>query len=114
MTTLSCLQTSLPGARRLGEGDPEIRGVAYDSRRVEPGDLFACLPGLKTDGHRFLGDAVARGAAAVLLERTEAGPLSVPALLVPSAREAMAWAAAALYEHPSRRLTLVGVTGTNG
>src|SRR5581483_10834413 len=85
-----------------------------DSRRVEPGDLFACLPGLKTDGHRFLGDAVARGAAAVLLERPEAGPLAVPALLVPSAREAMAWAAAALHGYPSRRLTLVGVTGTNG
>jgi UDP-N-acetylmuramoyl-L-alanyl-D-glutamate--2,6-diaminopimelate ligase len=114
MTTLTGLQRSLPEARRLGEGDPEIRRVSYDSRRVEPGDLFACLPGLKTDGHRFLGDALARGAAAVLLERPEASPLSVPALLVPSAREAMAWAAAALHGYPSRRLTLVGVTGTNG
>jgi UDP-N-acetylmuramoyl-L-alanyl-D-glutamate--2,6-diaminopimelate ligase len=114
MSSLSQLLTSLPKARRLGEGDPEIRGVAYDSRRVGPGDLFACLPGLKTDGYRFLGDAVARGAAAVLLERADTGPLPVPALLVPSAREAMAWAAAALHGHPSRRLTLAGVTGTNG
>jgi UDP-N-acetylmuramoyl-L-alanyl-D-glutamate--2,6-diaminopimelate ligase len=122
MSSLSQLLDVLPGARRLGEGDPEIRGIAYDSRRVSPGDLFACLPGTRTDGRRFLSDAVTRGAAAVLLEPNgeadsagfQPGVTPVPALLVPSAREAMARAAAALRGYPSRQLTLVGVTGTNG
>jgi UDP-N-acetylmuramyl pentapeptide synthase len=50
MSNLSQLLEVLPEARRVGEGEPEIRGIAYDSRKVEPGDLFACLPGTKTDG----------------------------------------------------------------
>jgi UDP-N-acetylmuramoyl-L-alanyl-D-glutamate--2,6-diaminopimelate ligase len=114
MSSLSQLLDVLPEAKRLGEGDPEIRGIAYDSRRVSPGDLFACLPGTKTDGRRFLDDALTRGAAAVLLEPNGEERCTVPALLVPSAREAMARAAAALHGYPSRRLTLVGITGTNG
>src|SRR5437899_7044978 len=104
MCRLSDLQQYLPGATRRGERDPEIHGVAYDSRKVKPGDLFVCVAGLKTDGRRFLPDAVARGAVAALLERPEEGgalihpgtidlPVDVPSLVVPSARRAMALAA---------------------
>jgi UDP-N-acetylmuramoyl-L-alanyl-D-glutamate--2,6-diaminopimelate ligase len=119
MSKLSDLQQFLPGATRRGTADPEIRGVAYDSRRVNPGDLFVCVAGFKRDGRRFLADAVARGAVAALVEPApdaEPGAVSpdLPTLVVPSARRAMALAAAAFHDHPSRRLCLVGVTGTNG
>src|SRR5262245_7803070 len=117
MSRLSQLATSLAEIQRVGEGDPEVRRIVYDSREASAGDLFAALPGLKTDGTRFVADAVARGAAAVLLEESKADevlPLPVPALLAPDARAALGWTAAALYGYPSRRLRLVGVTGTNG
>jgi UDP-N-acetylmuramoyl-L-alanyl-D-glutamate--2,6-diaminopimelate ligase len=96
-----------------GTADPSVAGLAYDSRHVKPGDLFFCVRGLKTDGLKFLPDAVARGAAAAVVEG-EAGELPVPAIRVPSVREAMPRLSAAFYGFPSRALTLVGVTGTNG
>src|SRR5437762_137657 len=121
MTRLSEFERLLAGARRLGTEDPDLQGIAYDSRRVQPGDLFVCVRGLKSDGLDFLPDALRRGAAAALVEApslegrpAEAGALPVPALVVPSAREAMSVAAAAHYGYPSRSLGLVGVTGTNG
>ncbi|MBI3910683.1 MAG: UDP-N-acetylmuramoyl-L-alanyl-D-glutamate--2,6-diaminopimelate ligase, partial [Armatimonadetes bacterium] len=113
MSKLSDLARCLPGARLLGSGDPELGGIAYDSRQVKPGDLFVCVRGFQTDGHRFLPDALARGAIAALVEEPPAD-LPVPALLVASAREAMPRLAAAFYGYPARRLRLIGVTGTNG
>jgi UDP-N-acetylmuramoyl-L-alanyl-D-glutamate--2,6-diaminopimelate ligase len=117
MSRLSQLAASLPTIARVGDADPEVQRIVYDSRAVGAGDLFAALPGQKTDGTRFVADAVARGAAAVLLEEDRAGevlPLPVPVLLAANARVALAHAAAALYGYPSREMTLVGVTGTNG
>src|SRR5947199_5167229 len=106
MTRLSELERAIAGARRIGAGDPDVRGIAYDSRRVAPGDLFVCVRGFKSDGREFLPDAVRRGAAAALLDAPVEGDLPIPALLVPSAREAMARAAAAFYGHPARGLRL--------
>ncbi|MGZ6294632.1 MAG: UDP-N-acetylmuramoyl-L-alanyl-D-glutamate--2,6-diaminopimelate ligase [Candidatus Limnocylindrales bacterium] len=88
-------------------------GVAWDSRRVEPGELFVALPGRRHDGHDFAAQAVARGAAAAIVERPLAG-LGVPQLLVAAARPALAFAAAWWFDHPSRELGIVGVTGTDG
>ncbi|HEU4753860.1 MAG TPA: UDP-N-acetylmuramoyl-L-alanyl-D-glutamate--2,6-diaminopimelate ligase [Armatimonadota bacterium] len=117
MTRLADLQAVVPGARLIpaAEGQPEreITGLAYDSRAVKPGDLFFCVRGLKSDGHRFLPDAIARGAAAAVVERDDL-PLPIPALHVPNGRAAMPELAAAFHGYPSRRLSLVGVTGTNG
>ncbi|MCX7751019.1 MAG: UDP-N-acetylmuramoyl-L-alanyl-D-glutamate--2,6-diaminopimelate ligase [Candidatus Bipolaricaulota bacterium] len=96
-----------------GTGDLPIGGLAWDSRRVRPGDLFFALPGTKTDGHRFIPDAIARGAAAVVGEKL-LPPLPVPYVRVPDARAVLAWAAAAFYDHPTRRIPTIGVTGTNG
>jgi UDP-N-acetylmuramoyl-L-alanyl-D-glutamate--2,6-diaminopimelate ligase len=95
-----------------GAPDVEITGLAYDSRAVEPGDLFFCVSGLRSDGHEFAADAVRRGAAALIVERPLA--LDVPELLVGSARAAMAPLAARFYGEPARELRVVGVTGTNG
>ena len=94
--------------------DPEITGLAYDSRRVLPGTLFFALRGVAADGHRFIGQAVAAGAAAVVLEEPACAPAGLPWLQVTDARLALALAAAAFYGNPTSRIPTVGITGTNG
>src|SRR5580693_3809771 len=90
----------------------EIAHLAYDSRRVGPGTLFFCVPGFESDGHDFAADALARGAAALVVER-ELG-LGVPELVVRSTRAAMGPLAAHFYHEPSSELRVIGITGTNG
>jgi UDP-N-acetylmuramoyl-L-alanyl-D-glutamate--2,6-diaminopimelate ligase len=97
-----------PGAA----ADLEITGLAYDNRLAEPGTLFFCVPGFTRDGHEFAPDAIARGAAALVVERQL--NLGAAEIQVPSVREAMAPAAAAFYGDPTAELQTVGVTGTNG
>jgi UDP-N-acetylmuramoyl-L-alanyl-D-glutamate--2,6-diaminopimelate ligase len=109
---LETLSHAVSAVRIVNPAPAEIADLAYDARRVAPGTLFACVPGLKADGHDFAPDAVARGAAALLVERPL--PLDVPQLLVGDARTAMALAADAFFGHPTRELRVVGVTGTNG
>jgi UDP-N-acetylmuramoyl-L-alanyl-D-glutamate--2,6-diaminopimelate ligase len=98
----------------LGEGPDDVRitGLAFDNRKVEPGTLFFCVPGFTRDGHDFALDAVARGAAALVVQRPlDAG---VPEVLVEDVRSAMAVAAARFFGDPTARLPVVGITGTNG
>ena len=90
----------------------EVEDLAYDARAVRPGSLFFCVPGGRADGHDFAADAVAAGAVALVVERPL--DLAVPQLVVPDARVAMALAADDFFEHPTRRLQVAGVTGTNG
>ena len=90
----------------------EITNLAYDARAVVPGTLFFCVPGFTRDGHEFAPEAIARGAAALVVQRPL--NLSVPEVEVPSVRAAMAPAAAAFYGDPTAELQTVGVTGTNG
>ena len=92
--------------------DIEITGLAYDSGAVTEGTLFFCVPGFTRDGHDFAADAVARGAAGLVVERTL--PLEIPQIQVQSVRAAMAPAAAAFYRDPTAELSVAGVTGTNG
>jgi UDP-N-acetylmuramoyl-L-alanyl-D-glutamate--2,6-diaminopimelate ligase len=100
-----------PGAAEEGQA-AEIEAVVYRADRAAPGALFCCLRGQRADGHDFAPEAVARGAAALVVERPL--ELPVPQLLVADARLAMALAAAALAGEPSRHLDVIGVTGTNG
>ena len=111
MPTISALLRSLPSSWALPE--VEVAGLAWDSRRVRPGDLFFALPGEKHDGHKFIPEAVDRGAVAAVGEKL-LPPLSVPYIVVPDARAALAHAAAEFYGHPTRDLRTIGVTGTNG
>jgi len=110
-----------------GSGDPEISGVAYDSRRVAPGYLFVCIKGDRFDGHEFIADALNNGASAVVSDdgkRAEAlmrdalavngYRVDVPLLVVSDARAALPALSARFFGYPSRRLKLVGVTGTKG
>jgi UDP-N-acetylmuramoyl-L-alanyl-D-glutamate--2,6-diaminopimelate ligase len=100
------------GAELRGDGSVEIRDLAYDSRRVEPGALFFCFPGERTDGHDFAPAVVEAGAAALVVER--ALELDVPQARVEDARAAMAPLAAIFNGDPTLELTVVGITGTNG
>jgi len=102
------------GAVLDGSGDVEITGIAYDSRRVNSGDLFVAVQGLHVDGHHYVADAAAKGAAAIAIERDVRVPTGVPVLLMPSTRIGLAELAAEFYGRPSRRLKLAGVTGTDG
>jgi len=92
----------------------DIRGVAYDSRQVKPGDVFIALQGVKAAGSDFAADAIGRGAVAVVADRPADSPTSVPWVVVADARAAMATIAAEFYGHPSRSMQVVGITGTNG
>jgi UDP-N-acetylmuramoyl-L-alanyl-D-glutamate--2,6-diaminopimelate ligase len=92
----------------------DIRGLAYDSRQVKPGDVFIALKGLKAAGVDFAADAIQRGAVAVVAERATNAETAEPWVIVPDARAAMAAMAAELYGHPSRSMQVVGITGTNG
>jgi UDP-N-acetylmuramoyl-L-alanyl-D-glutamate--2,6-diaminopimelate ligase len=100
------------GGASAGSAEVEITDLAYDNRRVGPGTLFFCVPGLTRDGHDFAADAIARGAVALVVERPLR--LGVPEVLVNSVRAAMAHAAARFNGDPSATLKVVGVTGTNG
>jgi UDP-N-acetylmuramoyl-L-alanyl-D-glutamate--2,6-diaminopimelate ligase len=112
------LSLTLPGVgilSRQGEGDPLIEGIAYDSRAVKPGYLFFALPGLHSDGRRFVAQAVAAGARAVVHEgELPSCPASAVCLRVSDARCAMSPIAANFHGHPSRDLAVIGVTGTEG
>ena len=97
----------------LGDGpDVQVAGLAYDNRAVGPGTLFFCVPGFTRDGHDFAPDAVARGAAALVVQRPLG--LGVPELQVDDVRAAMATAAARFYGDPTAELDVVGITGTSG
>lgn len=96
---------------------PPVLGIAHDSRRVIPGDLFVALPGTRIDGADYLREAVARGAVAGCVARDALGRLGdvgIPLLPVSDPRAALARLASAFHDHPARCLTLVGVTGTLG
>jgi UDP-N-acetylmuramoyl-L-alanyl-D-glutamate--2,6-diaminopimelate ligase len=109
------LEALLRGARipiPEGTGDRDVRSIAYDSRHARDGTLFVAIEGFHRDGHEFAADALARGAVAVVAQRDLA--LAGPVIVVPDTRVALADLAAELYDHPTRRLKLAAVTGTDG
>jgi UDP-N-acetylmuramoyl-L-alanyl-D-glutamate--2,6-diaminopimelate ligase len=116
------LSEALRGAdvlRHIGD-DVAVTGVEYDSRRVQPGSLFVAMHGETTDGNRYIEQAVARGAIAVVTDSAAAydatadGPLQVALAEVPHGRRALATIAANIFGHPEQTIRLSGVTGTNG
>lgn len=112
---LSALLTDAAITGDLGS-DPEVFGVRHDSRTVERGDLFVTWSGAKFDGRLFAGQAIERGAVAVLADRPRPAetPPEIPWIETADPRARLGDLAAPLYGHPDRALTLVGVTGTNG
>ena len=112
--------SSWPAARRGSWGDPtiEVSGIAYDSRRVGPGDVFVAIPGFVHDGLEFAPDALRRGAVAIVAERSRSSlgdrALAGTWAQVRSTRRVLAALACRWHGNPSERLMVVGVTGTNG
>jgi UDP-N-acetylmuramoyl-L-alanyl-D-glutamate--2,6-diaminopimelate ligase len=109
----------LVGAARTLGSHPDVAavpvtGVTHDSRAVAAGSVFVAVPGLKTDGAKFAADAQQRGAAAVVAETPKPEGVSVPWLTTGDARLSLSELAAIFYGDPSRALTVVGMTGTNG
>ena len=113
----------LPGSRMIelaevasgtlyGDGEVVVTDAYHDSRRLQPGSLYMAVPGLHFDGHDFAGAAVAGGALGLVVERLL--PYSVPQIVVADTRRVMAPIAVRLHGNPSRRVAVIGVTGTNG
>ncbi|MCK4268756.1 MAG: UDP-N-acetylmuramoyl-L-alanyl-D-glutamate--2,6-diaminopimelate ligase, partial [Actinomycetia bacterium] len=95
--------------------DINIKDIVYDSRQTRPGSLFVAIPGTQVDGHKFIDQALDKGAVAAVVERARpdlAGSLAQ--IEVPNARKALAQVSDIFFGQPSRKLRLVGVTGTNG
>ncbi len=93
--------------------DPEVTGIAIDSRAVQPGNIFVAIPGASHDGHLFAAQAISQGAVAIVGERPDV-TVQVPYVVVPSSRMAAAELADEFYGHPSEAMRCVAVTGTNG
>jgi UDP-N-acetylmuramoyl-L-alanyl-D-glutamate--2,6-diaminopimelate ligase len=113
VATLQAITVDATSVTRLSS-DTAVAAVSYDSRRVTPGSVFVALRGLKADGTTFVPQAVSRGAALIVADVAPPDDRTTPWLVVTDARLALALLADAFYEHPSRRMRVVGVTGTNG
>ena len=92
--------------------DMEVRGIAYDSRHVSPGDVFVAVRGYQSDGHRYIGAAMEQGASLCVCE--EKPGCAIPYVLVRDTRRALALMSCAFFSHPSRGMKMIGITGTNG
>ncbi len=102
-----------------GDGGPGVTGISLSTQRLQPGDLYAALPGARAHGADFVSAAVEAGAVAVLtdpagLERLEAAGADLPAVVVPEPRAVLGRLSALVYGHPAERLRMIGVTGTQG
>ena len=115
MKRISTLLRGVQVLARAGAEEAQIAALCYDSRSVEPGSCFFAVRGTATDGHRFIPMAVERGAVAVVCQTLpeELHP-AVAYVVVEDSERTMAEMASAFYDHPSRELKLVGITGTNG
>ena len=114
MTELSKIFEGLPDATLHGDATgTAITSVAFDTRRIQPGSIFCCVPGASRDGHDFAAAAVTAGASALLVERVVDG-VDVPQVVVGEVRAAMGPIADVVFGRPSRRLDVFGVKGTNG
>src|ERR671936_831303 len=98
----------------VGRAPLDVADLAYDTRAVTPGALFFCVRGANVDGHDLAPQAIQAGAAALVVERPITAAASVPQLVVPDSRAAMAVAADVFFGHPTHELDVAGVTGTNG
>lgn len=111
---LSELLKNIKPTAIVGDCETEITGVEIDSRKVETGCLFVAMKGTQVDGHRFIPNAIEQGAAAVLCEDLPEDTEGAVFVQVPSTEDAVGPVATLFYGDPSRKLKLVGVTGTNG
>ncbi len=100
-----------------GSMDTEVADVIYDSRKITEGTMFVCMVGAVTDGHKYIPDAIEKGASVIVLEREEEAeqiPENITVIKVVSARRSLALISAAYFDYPADKLTTIGLTGTKG
>ncbi len=117
MKTLAQLAELVEGSVITGDGNIEITGIEHDSRKVGEGTLFVCIAGFHVDGHKFIPQAVERGAKAILTTRS-ADEVTVPAgiavLQVPQLKTALDTIVPFFHDYPAQKMRVIGITGTNG
>ena len=113
LINLEVLITELEVDSIIGDLNIDVEGITYDSRKAEEGSLFVAISGFETDGHKYIEDAIAKGAQAVIVEK-DIMDLEVPVIKVDDSRSALAKISAKFYDYPAQKLTIIGVTGTNG
>ena len=114
MKKLDELLLNIPHEILQGSSDVCVTSIENDSRKVKDGSLFFCIRGAVTDGHKYAPDVAAKGASVIVAEEAVPVPETVTVVKVPDSRRAMALIACAWFDHPSRKLKMVGVTGTKG
>ncbi|MDS1029571.1 UDP-N-acetylmuramoyl-L-alanyl-D-glutamate--2,6-diaminopimelate ligase [Bacillota bacterium LX-D] len=108
------LLQALPEAVVRGNSDLIVSGIYYDSRLVQRDGAFVCINGFNTDGHKYIANAVQKGAVVIVAEKEVTVPEGITLVITPNTRQALAKLACAFYHDPSTHLNLIGVTGTNG
>lgn len=111
---LSKLIEKLRPIQVMGNTDIDISSVEYNSSKVTKGTLFVCIKGFKVDGHTFIADALEKGATAFIVEDIPTTPIAATLIQVKDSREALALTAAAWFDHPAEKMTMIGLTGTKG
>lgn len=111
---LADLVSALAPLQTSGSLEREITGIVYDSRLVKPGNLFIAIPGFVDDGHDYVAEAATRGAVATIISREVPIPEELTSIRVTDSRRALGTVAAKFFSYPSRKLRVIGVTGTNG
>ena len=115
MKTLEELGLLIPNTEIIGDANTEIKNIEHDSRKVREGSLFVCMEGVHVDGHKFINQAVEKGAVAILTTHKDIDlPTGTSALVVPEMLNALAVIVPYFYDYPSRKMRVIGVTGTNG
>src|SRR3989338_4525752 len=114
MMSLKNFSKTYAGAQWLGGTDCTVGHIAYHAGHVTPGSCFVAIRGFKNDGHHYIGEAIARGASAVITEKEMPVPPTVAQMVVYDSRDALARLSCAFFEEPSREMALIGITGTNG
>lgn len=110
---LSKLVENMEGSKLYSEGDIDIKGIAYNSRKVKAGDLFVAIKGYKTNGDKYIGQAIENGAIAVVVEEYKK-EYNIPQIEVRNSRKALSKIASIFYKNPSKDMKVVGITATNG
>ncbi|MCB0326684.1 MAG: UDP-N-acetylmuramoyl-L-alanyl-D-glutamate--2,6-diaminopimelate ligase [Bdellovibrionales bacterium] len=114
MMKLKDLFSEFDQLKIMGNKNEQISGIASDSRNVEPGDLFVALKGTRYNGNHYIEDAIYRGAVAVVLEDFMMKKLEIPRIYFPNIRQHLGYLSSRIYDHPSQKMTIIGITGTTG
>lgn len=97
-----------------GNEESKIQNIRYDNRKIEQGDIFVCVKGFKVDGHSFIGDAVKKGAKAIIVQEDVSVPENITIIKVKDTRKALALMSSNYFGNPKDKLKIIGITGTNG